>query len=1022
MNITRIALENSRTTLVILFALLISGYQAYVDMPRAYDPGFIIRVAQVITYFPGASPERVEELVSDRIEKVVQEIPELDFVKSENRTGVSIVLVNVKESYKQMRPIWDSLRRKIDKVKGELPAEVIGPEVNDEFGDVFGIVMTITGDGYSYTELDDVAEEVRDELLLIDQVAKVDIYGKQEERIFVEYNNARLTELNLSPSQLSSALASTNIVISGGAVTLADERIEIEPTGNFESLEDIGNTTISLPGVKQVLRLSDIATIERGYIDPPSTMVHSSGVPSLALAISMIEGGNNILLGQQYLETIERLLPSYPIGIEFDTVSFSPLEVENKVNDFVSNLVQAIIVVALVMLVSLGLRTGMVVSSLIPMSMVFAIFVMSLFGIGLDQISLAALIIALGMLVDNGIVMSENIMVRMQSGQDATEAAVDSAAELRVPLLTSSLTTAAAFLPIFLAESATGEFTASLFKVVTITLLSSWLLSLTVIPLFCVMFLRVKQEEISFSSRFYVWYRGTLNLMLRHQLVVLLISLVLFVVSLQGLKLVPNIFFPPSDRLYFTMEVELPPGSSIYRTQRVVEQIETYIDDTLMATEETPGVTSWISHIGSGGPRFVLSHNAKAASTEYALMVINATDAVVIGDLMKRLDAFVFDQLPDVRTTLKRIESGPSIKNPIEFRILGRESDELYEIVDALKAMMAADPGIRNINDDWGPRIKKLVVNVNPQRALRAGVTNQDIAVSLQTGMSGLELSEYREGTDSIPIILRSSRSDQEDFSRFQSLSVFSQSSGTAVDLLQVASIDVVWQASKILRRDRLKTISVGAQPADGYTAAQGFDAIVPWLEEQQQSWPNGYRFELGGESETSGKANQSIADKLPIAVFIILILLVGQFNSLRKSAIVLSAIPLAMIGVTSGLLVFQSYFGFITLLGIISLAGIVINNAIVLLERIKIEIEDNGLPPHEAIVEAAQRRLRPILLTTATTVLGLIPLYLGGGEFWEPMAVTIIAGLLFSTMLTLGVVPILYALLFRIKLEDHRT
>jgi len=465
-------------------------------MPRAYDPGFVIRAAQVVTYFPGASPERVELLVSDKIEKVVQEIPELDFVTSESRTGVSIIMVNIKESYKDMRPIWDNLRRKIDDVRGELPDGTIGPQVNDEFGDIYGIVITLTGEGYDYAELKDIADDTRDQFLYIDDVAKVDILGAQDERIFVEYSNTQLSKLNLSPSQLLQMLKGRNIIIPGGSIKLGNERIELEPSGNFQSVEEVRKTVISLPGSNEILYLSDIADIKRGYVDPPASMVHSSGTKALGIAISMREGGNNIELGQYVKETLNHIKNSYPYGVEFEVINFSPEEVENKVNSFASNLVQAIFVVAAVMLLSLGFRTGLIVAFLIPASMLVAMLMMSVFNIGLDQISLAALIIALGMLVDNGIVMTESIMVAMSAGKKPIDAAIESANELRVPLLTSSLTTAAAFLPIFLAESNIGEFTASLFKVVTITLLSSWILSLTIIPLLCVSFLKVQQNKL----------------------------------------------------------------------------------------------------------------------------------------------------------------------------------------------------------------------------------------------------------------------------------------------------------------------------------------------------------------------------------------------------------------------------------------------------------------------------------------------------------------------------------------------
>ncbi len=1017
MSLTQLAIQNNRTTLVILVLILLAGLQTYRDMPRAYDPGFIIRTAQVVTQFPGASPERVEQLISSKIEEVVRQIPELDFVKSESRTGVSIVSVNIKESFSQMRPIWDSLRRKIDAVTPELPEGIIGPQVNDEFGDVFGVVVTLTGEGFDYAELKQVADEVRGQLLHLSETAKVEIHGEQPQRVFVEYNNARLAELGLSSGQLQQSLASRNIVIPGGALTLGPERIELEPSGDFTSVEDISRTVLHIPGSSQVVYLGDIAQVRRSYIDPPAPMVRSSAAPALALAISMRSGGNNILLGAQVKQLLAELQSAYPYGIEFDIVNFSPAEVATKVNGFTVSLLQAIAVVASVMIFSLGLRTGAVVLVLIPASMMAAILVMSLLGIGLDQISLAALIIAMGMLVDNGIVMSESIVVQMAAGKKAVAAAIDSAAELKLPLLTSSLTTSAAFLPIFLAESSTGEFTASLFKVVTITLLCSWLLSLTVIPLLCIKLLRVSTAEVCFESSFYRRYRRFLLLLLRYRAATLAAVVALFVVALMAFSYVPKLFFPPSDRLYFTMELELPLGSTIERTEAVVAALDGYIAAELQRNaERAEGVTNWVSYIGSGGVRFVLNHSPKPAGEHYALSIINVSSVELIAPLMSSLEARVYNHFPEVKLTLKRISSGGVVANPVEVRLSGGDSRQVFALVDALSAEMTSMPSLKNIADDWGARRKKLLVAIDQERAYRAGVTSQDIAASLQASLSGAQLTQYREGEDIIPVILRSQSADRQTIGQLEALAIASQATGLSVPLRQVADIKVVWEAAKVLRRDGLTTVTVGAQMRDGYTAAEAFARLTPWLEQQQRQWPPGSRYQLGGDAESSAKANQSIADKLPIAGLIILLLLVGQFNSLRQSSIILLTIPLALIGVVAGLLLANSFFGFMALLGVISLVGIVINNAIVLLERIRLEIEA-GLAPCMAILAAAQQRLRPILLTTATTVMGLLPLYLGGGEMWEPMAITIMVGLAFSTLLTLGVVPVLYSLFYRVPI-----
>ena len=1017
MNITRLAITNNRTSLMLLLVIMLFGFMAYKTMPKDYDPGFIIRNAQVITYFPGASPERVEQLITDKLEKEIQEIPELDFVVSESRTGVSIITANIKERYKVMRPIWDNLRRKIDAIKDQLPAEAEEPIVNDEFGDVFGIVIGLTGDGYSYKELKDVADQAKDELLRLPEAAKVDIFGTQDERVFIEYDNARLSELGLSPSQLRDQLSSRNIVIPGGSINIRNEKIALEPTGNFESVNDIRKTIIQIPGSDQVLHLGDFAEVYRGYVDPAKNIVSLNGESALTIAISMREGGNNITLGEDVINTLDRLTSEYPIGIDFSLISFLPQEVEKKVDDFVSNLLQAIIVVTLVMLLSLGLRTGLIVATLIPASMVFSVLVMSLFNIGIDQISLAALIISLGMLVDNGIVMSESIMVQMSEGKEPIDAAVDSANELKVPLLTSSLTTAAAFLPIFLAESTTGEYTSSLFKVVTITLLCSWILSMTIIPMFCVYFMRVKKQRQNFDTAFYNNYRHVLGKLLKFRWTTLLSTILIFIIAIAGLSYVPKLFFPPSDRDYFKLELELPVGTRIEATEKMTKRVESYIQEQLLVTKErSVGVTSWVTYVGSGGPRFLLTHSPKPAKSNYALMVINVNSFKNIDEIMLKVEDYTFNNFPDLLVKARKIENGAPIANPVEVRLSGKDAQQLFIIVDKIKLKLSEVNGLKSISDNWGLPIKKLQVKINQTRAKRAGVSSKDIAISLQTGLTGLELSQYREGDDVIPILMRSSVADRQDISKIDALAVYSQTSGSSVPLKQVADVEVVWESANILRRDRLKTVTIGAQISSSITAAEAFAHIKPWLNEQKAQWPYGYDYEFGGEAESSGKANQSIADKLPIAFFIILLLLVGQFNSIRKSIIIMTTIPLGLIGVVIGLLVGQSFFGFMTLLGIISLAGIVINNAIVLLERIKVELADVNNSPVQALIEACQKRLRPIVLTTATTVLGLVPLYLGGGEMWEPMALAIIGGLLFSTLLTLGVIPVMYALFFGIK------
>ena len=1035
MDLTRFAIERNRVFTALVAMVLIGGVITYGEMPRNEDPGFIVRTALVQTFFPGASPERVEMLVTDKLEEVIQEIPELDFVSSNSKVGTSIIYVNISEAYDDMRPIWDDLRRKVEAIQGDLPDSVVGPFVNDDFGDVFGSLIAITGEDFEYRELKAIADEVRNELLLIPEAARVEVYGAQEERIFVEYENARLAEFGLSPLQLRSVLEVRNIILPGGDISTGYERIVFEPSGNFESVADLSNTIINLPGRQEVVRLQDVVTIRRGYIDPPDTQMRFNGERALTLAISLREGGNIIDLGTNIRRVIARAQSVYPIGIDFSILQFQADAVDRKIQDFVGNLLQAIAIVAAVMLFFLGLRTGLVVASLIPAAIIAALLVMSVFDIGLDQMSLAALIIALGLLVDNAIVMSESIMVQMQQGKDAIAAAISSAKELKIPLLTSSLTTAAAFLPFSIAQSATGEYVAPLFKVVTITLLCSWVLALTLIPLLCTKFLRIEPVEAgeAFQSPFYSRYRAMLNALLRHRWKTILAAFAMLIVSLQGFRFIDNIFFPPNDRPAFTIELEMPSGSPIALTDQIIATVEAFILDStngLMATADSTGITSFGTFVGEGAPKYLLSYNPEPRDPAFAYILINTSNRQDIDTkLIPPIEQFIRDSFPDAIAKVQPLALGPPVTNPIEIRLSGRDTETLFDIADMTISQLRTTPGARQINDNWGPRTKKIVVDIDETRARLAGVSNQDVAISMQTFLTGFETTEYREGDELIPVVMRSAsgfectgsdpicerRIDPSDIAQ---INVYSQSTGQSVPLAQVATPGIVWQPGEILRRDRLATVTIQAQLLPGFTAAEVNAAIQPWLEQQAATWPFGYSWEFGGEAESSGDANASINAVMPIGFAIIALLLVAQFNSFRRPLIILLTIPLALVGVVFGLIVTQSYFGFMTLLGIFALAGIVINNAIVLIDRIRIEIDENALTPQNAILAAAQQRFRPILLTTATTMGGLLPLWFGGGPMWEPMAISIIFGLAFATILTLGIVPVLYALFFRVRFD----
>lgn len=1023
MNLTKFAIENNRVTYMILAVIVVMGLIGYNNLSRDSMPPFTIRVCSVVTNFPGASPERVEELITDKIEKVVQELPELKEVTSESRTGLSIVNVSLRDDINKqdLQPVWDRLRRKIESIQEDLPEGIRGPNVRDDgIGVVYGIQLAMTGDGYSFYEMKQFADDIRDDLIKLDDASEVSISGIQEEQIYVEFDNSTLAKVGLTAGMLQSIISGTNIVFPGGQVSMEDERIVLEPTGNFESLVDLENAIITSPATGETVKLGEVTRIRRAYKNPTDRIVRYDGQPALVIAAALKDGANLIQLGEQVDAKLVGYRANLPIGLELHRISSSDLYVDVKIQDFVSNVIQSVGIVLAVMLLFLGLRTGMVVASLIPAALIMTLWLMDLFEIGLNQVSLAALIMALGMLVDNAIVVSEAMMVKMEEGLPAKEAAISACSELMIPLLVSSLTTSAAFLAFFLAENTMGEMMGPLFVVITMALLSSWLMAMTIIPMLAISMIRVntdkEKEQTSIFDRLGVYYKQLLGWILRRSWLFVGIIVAAFVFSLSLFGALPFIFFPDSDRNLVTLDLNLPLGTKVERTAEVMEQLETFIDENLLVTEERAnGIVDYTTFISEGPESYDLGYQPGEANSGYAHMLLNTSSFEDNQLVVDALDAFAFENLPDAEVNVGPLAGGGGGGADVEIRLSGQDPAELFRISEEIRQELNSLSSTKNIKDDWGPMIKKFVIAIDQDKASRASLTNQDIAISLSTALTGFDAGAFRDGEDNIPIMMRNVRSQELSATELESLPIFAQGSGQNVPLAQVAEIENEWQFAKIKRRNLYRTLVVSCDAASGMTATDITDELVPWLEEASQEWKPGYTYELGGESEQSGEAMGAVMSKLPLAGFIILLLLISQFNSFRKTSIVLSTIPLGIIGVILGLLVFRSYFGFMAFLGIISLAGIVINNAIVLIDRIQIEQEE-GKAPYQAILDAAQQRFRPILLTTFTTTLGMIPLYLGGGLMWEPMAVAIMIGLLFATVITLLFVPVMYKLLFRVK------
>lgn len=1033
MNLTRLALNNTRITLLLLGMIILMGITGYSDLSRNAMPPFTIRVCSIVTSFPGASPERVEELITDKIEKVVQEIPELKTVTSESRTGLSIVSAELIPSIpkKDLQPVWDKIRRKVENLQGQLPQEAGKPNVKDDgVGVVYGIMLGLAGDGYSMRELKQVAEEIKDDLVKLEDASEVAISGIQQERVYVEFDNARLAEVGLASGQLKNIISTTNIVFSGGEVGLEGEKIVLEPTGNYKSVEDIKNTIIPVGQDNQTLRLGDIANVVRTYKRPSENLVRINGQPGLTISTALREGANLTRLGEIIDEKVAAYQTTLPIGLELRRIASQDYYVNAKVQGFISNVLQSVGIVIVVMLLFLGFRTGMVVASLIPLAMIMTLLLMDMFGVGLNQVTLAALIMALGLLVDNAIVISESMMVKMEDGMDAKQAGIESSKELIIPLLISSLTTSAAFLAFFLAENTMGEMMGPLFVVITMALLSSWLMAMTIVVMLGITFIKVKTKKestgeekekpakASIFDRLSIYYAVGLRWSLKSPLIFLALIMVMFVGSLMLFPTIPFIFFPDSDRNMVTMNVNFPLGTEIDKTTKAVKSIENFIEQNLLVGQDSTvgGITGFASFVGQGPKSYDLGYQPGEANSGYAHLLFNTTSFEANNKVVEQLDNFTFNAFPDAEVSVGPLAGGGGGGSDVEVRIIGESPAELFRIADEIKQGMSNIEGTKNIQDSWGPKIKKLVIDINQDKANRAGVNNQDIAISLQTALDGFNAGSFRSEDEAIPIMMGDERGSEMDVSQLNGLNVFSQNSGRNVPLIQVADIVPDWQYAKILRRNIERTLSVSCDAKDGYTPTEVTAALTTFLEESSKEWKPGYTYTLGGESEQSAEAMGAVASKLPLAFFIILLLLVIQFGSFRKTFIVLLSIPLGIIGVILGLIIFQSSFGFMAFLGVISLAGIVINNAIVLIDRINIEQEEYNRTPFQAITEAAKQRFRPILLTTFTTTLGLIPLYLGGGAMWKPMAVAIMVGLLFATVITLLFVPVLYKLLFRIK------
>ncbi|MEM7199633.1 MAG: efflux RND transporter permease subunit [Planctomycetota bacterium] len=1005
----RFAITNARFLWLVIASVCIGGVYTYTTQPRQEDPEVTIRSAQIITRLPGLSPERIEQLVTRPIEETVKTIPEVEEIKSVSSTGLSIITPEVASRYSDMAPIWAKLRNKMDDLARDLPEGTLGPNVNDDYGTVAAITLALTGDEFTLAELREIARELQDELSTLSLVARVDLYGVQPERIWLEFDAAFMAQYRLQPQRIVSALRGQNVVLPGGTVDAGGQRIVVEPSGDLRSLDELRRVAVKTD-TGQIVYLEDLATIRRGYVDPPEAPSFYNGKPAIVLGVSMVAKSNVVELGRQVTESLDRQRATLPLGMSLDVVIYQPELVQAAVHDATINLAQTVVVVLVVVMLFLGLRTGLIVGTMVPLTMMATLIGMALFGIELHRISIAAIIVALGLLVDNGVVIAEDIQKRLADGLDRRDAVLESPRHLAVPLLTSSLTTVAAFLPLMLISGGSGEFLKSLGQVLALALLGSWLIAITVTPAFCYWFLRsagpppasapARREALAYRA-----YRGVLGILLRVRIVFVAAMVALLFGSVLILGSVKQRSLGPSERNQFTLYVDLPAEAPVAQTIDATRRLTHY----LCAATENPEVTDVLAYVGSGGPRFFLSLNPNDPQPNKAFLVVNTRESDEIHAVMARAERFIIEALPEAQGRAETLFLGTAALGTVELQVTGPDIDTLRQLVGRVTDAFHGVPGIQAVRDDWENAVLKLRVDVDQERARRADVNSADVANTLSAYFDGETVTSYREGDLVIPIVIRARASDRGSLDRVRTVEVLSASSGAPVPLIQIASFDGEVEASKIRRFNQQRAWTVSAKhPA--MTSAELFAALAPALDAVEV--PLGYSIDVAGEILESRDSNAELFRYAPHAFLLILALLVLQFNSFRRPAVVLLTIPLVLIGANYGLFLFDGYFDFTAMLGLFSLAGIIINNGIVMIDRID-HARDGGLEVNAAIVDAALARARPIIMTTATTIVGLLPLALFGGEFWFGMAIVIMCGLGVGTVLTLGFVPVMYSLLF---------
>lgn len=1005
-NLTEVSLKNRALVWYFIIVTAIGGIFFYFKLGRMEDPNFTINQMVVTAAWPGASADQMEQQVTDKLESKFRDIPGVKEITSNTRAGTSVVYVTLRDDVDRstIRDTWRDVRGFGNDVQSELPSGVYGPYYNDRFDDVFGSVYAITGDGYSMEELRQAAEKIRRQLATIDKVQKVKLLGVQTEKVYVEIESAKLAELGISPTVLANALKSQNEMTPSGMIETSTDNVYLRYSGIFDDENAVKNTPIQANG--KTFYLGDIATVERRYAEPGDTAMYYNGQPAVGIAVSMEDGGNIITLGNELRSAMDSIQEDMTAGLEIHQVSDQPKVVEESIDDFVSTLREAVIIVLAVSFLSLGLRTGMVVAGCIPLVLAAVFCGMYIFGIDLHKVSLGALIISLGLLVDDAIIAVEQMSVQLERGHSRFDAACHAFRATAKPMLTGTLITCAGFIPVSFSKGMAAEFCSSLFPVIGMALVISWIVSVMIAPLFGYYLIKpaAKADEGEmYQSRFYLAFRGLLNWFLEHRKIVLATTAGLFALSIAMMGMIKQEFFPPSIRPEIIIDMELPEGSSLKASGQAASRFAQFLD------ENSEEIENYTYYVGEGAPRFVLTVDPKLPTDNLSQFVIVAKDADNRDALTAKLRDYLAENIPEVKTNISVIQTGPPAPYPIMLLVSGYDKDKVRDIASQVADRVAQDPNNTDINMDWNEKSKVLHLEFDQAKLRALGLSPQAVAQTVYTEVSGASAAQLYSGDRTIDIQLRLADTDRQDLSQIKNLPVYS--AGGYVPLEQLAKISYEAEDSLIKRKNMQPTITVQANIKEG-TANDATQKAYDAVKDIRDELPFGYKITVGGSLEDSEDSMKYLLIPIPAMIFIIMTLLMFQLRNGKDMILTLLTAPLGLIGVVAGMLLLNQAMGFVAILGVMALSGMIIRNSVILIDQIQKHLEA-GEAPRDAIVDSAVLRFRPIMLTAAAAILGMLPLMTS--SFWGPMAVAIASGLLIATILTLLVLPVMYAVTYKI-------